>query len=160
MDSQLNDAHSGGSSRRRLPWILGGICALVAFVVVIAMVIGSIWYFALRETPRSTVEEFFAVWESGDCEHFTEISTPRFRGENFTCENWHELLAMQEQKDITFEDVIENVTIDGDRAIVRITQTKTTGSDTLVRVFDYELLRRDGDWLLDRTRLVDVLDEG
>ena len=48
---------SPARSRRRTPWLLGGICALLALLLVVAMVIGAIWFFALRSSPQDAVEQ-------------------------------------------------------------------------------------------------------
>ncbi|MGP9681799.1 MULTISPECIES: Rv0361 family membrane protein [unclassified Brachybacterium] len=147
-------------SRRLLPWILGGVCALIAIVVVLVLVAGAVWYFALRQTPEDVIEEYLEAWSSADCETFEEITTEKFQGEDFTCEGWTSDIEQQQEEDgLEFEDEIVSSEVDGDRATVRVTETMTDGPDVSEGTFDCLLVRQDGSWLLDDIEIVQEMEE-
>lgn len=154
-----DSTHTGGRSRSPLPWILGGVCALIAIVVVLALVAGAVWYFALRQTPEDVIEEYLAAWNSADCETFEEVTTEKFKGEDYTCEVWSDDIEQQEEDGLEFEDEIVSSEVDGDRATVRVTETMTDGPDVSEGTFDCLLVRQDGSWLLDDIEIVQEMEE-
>lgn len=141
-------------SRRLLPWILGGVCAFITIVVVLVLAAGAVWYFALRETPQSVVEDYFATWEAADCERYEEVSTEAYRGEEYTCEFWQENIAQQKEEGIEYHDEVVSSEVDGDRATVHVEETVTKGSESTEGIFDIHLVREDGSWRLDSTTII------
>lgn len=152
-------AHTGGRSRSLLPWILGGVCALIAIVVVLVLVAGAVWYFALRQTPESAVEDLFAASEAADCERFEELSTENYRGDEYSCQKWQARVAQQHEEGIEFDDTLTTTEADGDRATVRVEETITKGSESTDGIFDITLIREDGTWRLDDTVVVQAPEE-
>src|SRR5699024_6281135 len=115
MSSPVQPGSSPSPARRAAPWIIGGLCGLLAVLLVIVLAIGAIWYFALRSTPQGTVEQYLEAWDAQDCETYEKVTTERFRGgEEYSCEEWTSTL--QEEHGYEFEDEIGKTTIDGDRA--------------------------------------------
>lgn len=149
MSSLSGTVRGGSRPRRLLPRIIGGVCALIALIVAIALVLGAVWYFALRQTPESVMEEYFAVWEAADCERFEELTTDNFRGEDHTCEGWMQIIEREREEGFEFEHEIEGVEVDGDRATVRVRETMTDGATVHEGVYNGKLLRENGTWLLD-----------
>jgi hypothetical protein len=150
---------SPASPRRRAPWIIGGICALLALLLVVALVIGVILFLTLRSTPEDAVEQYLEAWNAQDCASYEEVTTERFRGgPEYTCESWQELL--REQSEFEFEDEIGETTVDGDRASVEITETSTEPDGAQYRgVYTFELVKQDGRWLIDGTTTVQEMEE-
>jgi len=141
-------------SRRLLPWILGGVCALIALVVVLVLVVGAVWYFALRQTPESAVEDYLTTWEEADCERYEDVSTENFRGEDYTCEDWKAGIAQQKEEGYDYDDQVVSSEVEGDRATVRVEETATKGSESTDGVFDFQLIREDGSWRIDSTTVI------
>ena len=139
-------------SRRKLPWILGGLCALLVLLVAVAVAIGAVWFFVLRESPQDVAETYLEVWNGQDCETLEEITTERFRGEGYTCEAWQQ--SIQEQSDYSFEHEIGETEVDGDRASVEVYETITYEGTTDEAVYTVDLVREDGLWLLDGTTTI------
>ena len=134
--------------RSLLPWILGGVCALIALVVALVVVAGSIWYFALRETPESVVEDYLVAWDATDCERYEEITTEDVRGDGYTCELWRAEIDQQHEDGYAFEHVLAGTEIDGGRATVRVEETMTHDGESARHVFDIVLTKESGDWLI------------
>ena len=130
-------------SRRKLPWILGGLCALLVLLVAVAVAIGAVWFFVLRESPQDVAETYLEVWNGQDCETLEEITTERFRGESYTCEAWQQ--SIQEQSDYSFEHEIGETEVDGDRASVEVHETITYDGTTDEAVYTVDMVRQDGD---------------
>lgn len=145
--------------RRRAPWIIGGICALLALLLVAAVVIGAIWFFALRSTPQDAVEQYLEAWDAQDCESLQEATTERFRGgAEFSCEAWE--ASLQEQEEFEFENEIGETEIDGDRASVEITELATEPDGDRYRSrYTFELVEQDGAWLVDGTTMLEEPEE-
>ncbi|MFC7376835.1 hypothetical protein ACFQS2_06855 [Brachybacterium sp. GCM10030267] len=139
------------ASRSKLPWIIGGCCALLALVTALVAVVGGVWFFALRETPEDVVQQYLDAWDARDCETFEAVSTEDFRGEDYTCSSWSERI---QEEDLTFETEIGETTIDGDRAEVRITEVMTDSTGSYEAVYDFLLIKDSGDWLLDGSETV------
>lgn len=135
-------------SRSRLPWLIGGLCALLALIVGAVAVIGALWFLVLRPTPQDAVEQYLVAWDTQDCEAYEEVTTESFRGgPEYTCEQWQEIL--EEQSDFTFEQEIGEIEVDGDRASVEVIEDGTADGVTHRSVYACELVKQDGKWLLD-----------
>ena len=145
--------------RRRPPWLLGGICALLGLLLVAAVAIGAIWFFALRSSPQDAVEQFYEASESRDCESLREVTTERFRGgAEFSCEAWE--AGPSEEEDYEFEYEIGATTMDGDRASVESTELVTESDGDRYRVrYAYELVEQDGAWHIDDTTMLEEPEE-
>ncbi|WP_193103326.1 nuclear transport factor 2 family protein [Brachybacterium sp. FME24] len=159
MSSQPSLGHGDQRPRSKAPWIIGGVCALIAIVVVIVLVVGAVWYFALRQTPQSTVEDYFSAWQAADCERFEDLSTENFRGEDYTCEGWQAHISQQGEEGIVYEDTVVSAEVDGDRATVRVEETATKGAEVTEGVFDFELVQEDGSWLIDDSVIIQEPEE-
>lgn len=155
MSFQPSARSSAPRPRNRVAWIIGGLCAVVALLVAVAVAVGAIWFFMLRQTPEDTVEKYLDAWNAEDCETYEEVTTPTFRGdEQYSCEAWQEK-NIQEQEQYTFEDTIGETEIDGGRATVRITETMTHGDTTEQIVYDFVLIKQEGTWRIDDTRTIE-----
>ena len=143
-------------SRRKLPWILGGLCALLAFLLAVAVAIGAVWFFVLRESPQDVAETYLEAWTEQDCEAFEEVSTERFQGDGYTCEVWQQ--SIDEQSDYSFEHEIGETEVDGDRASVEIIEQVTYDGTTDEAVYTLDMVRQDGDWLIDGTTFIEEPD--
>ncbi|MGO1408291.1 MAG: Rv0361 family membrane protein [Brachybacterium sp.] len=148
MASPSVPAQSGRRPRSLLPWILGGVCALIALIVGIVVIAGSIWYFALRETPQSVVEDYLVAWNETDCERYEEITTERVRGDGYTCELWRAEVDRQLEEGYLFEHAVTGSEVDGERATVRVEETMTHDGESARHVFEIVLTKESGDWLI------------
>lgn len=151
MSSPVQPGSSPSPARRAAPWIIGGLCGLLAVLLVIVLAIGAIWYFALRSTPQGTVEQYLEAWDAQDCETYEKVTTERFRGgEEYSCEEWTSTL--QEEHGYEFEDEIGKTTIDGDRASVEIDEVMTEPDGDKYRLkYTFDLIKQDGRWVIDTT---------
>ena len=138
--------------RGKLPWILGGACALLVLLLAAVVALGALWFFVLRESPQDVTEKYLEAWTSQDCETFEEISTEDFRGEGYSCEAWQQ--NIREQTDFSFEHEIGETEVDGDRASVEVFETITVDGTTDEAVYTVDMVRQDGDWLLDGTTMI------
>ena len=142
--------------RGRLPWILGGVCALLVLLLAAVVAIGSVWFFVLRESPQDVAETYLEAWTEQDCEAFEEVSTERFQGDGYTCEVWQQ--SIDEQSDYSFEHEIGETEVDGDRASVEIIEQVTYDGTTDEAVYTLDMVRQDGDWLIDGTTMIEEPD--
>ena len=158
MTSPVPPGATPGPSRRRAPWIIGGICALLTLLLVAAVVIGAIWFFALRSTPQDAVEQYYEASNSQDCESLQEVTTERFRGgAEFSCEAWEAALS---QESLEFEHEFGETTMDGDRASVESTELVTEPDGARYRIrYAYDLVEQDGAWRIDDTTMLEEPEE-
>lgn len=147
----------GGRSRGPLPWILGGVCALLMLLLAGAVALGALWFFVLRPSPQDAVEQYLEAWLSHDCASFQEVSTEEFRGEDFSCEAWEQNIL--EQSDYSFEHEIGETRIDGDTASVDVIETITLDGETDQVEFTIDLIRQDGRWLVDSGTVTEAPDD-
>lgn len=140
--------------RRRTPWIIGGICALLALLLVAAGVIVAIRFFALRSTPQDAVEQYYEATYSQDCESLQEVTTERFRGgAEFSCDAWEAALS---EESLEFEHEFGETTMDGDRASVESTELVTEPGGDRYRIrYTFDLVEQDGTWLVDGTTMLE-----
>ena len=149
-------ARTAGGGRRW--WIVGGACACAVILLLAAAAAGGgIWYFAVRETPEDVVAQYLEAWEAQDCETFEEVSTEHFRGEDYTCEAWSQNIA--EQSDVSFDLEIGETTIHDGRAAVRVTELSTDDAGRYRAVYDFILIRDEGDWRIDTSEIVEEHEE-
>lgn len=154
MTSQNLPGNPAPRPRSRRLWVLGGVCALLALVVGAVAVLGALWFLVLRQTPEDAVERYHDAWDTQDCAALEEVTTENFRGgDEYTCEKWQE--SLREQSDVTFEDEIGETEVDGDHASVEVTEDSTVDGVTHRTVYTYELVKRDGSWLIDGTTTVE-----
>lgn len=145
-------AHDSGSSKRW--WLVGGACACAVLLLVTAGAAGgALWYFSLRQTPQDVVEQYLDAWNAQDCETFEEITTETFRGEDYSCSEWQQDIAGQE--DLDFDQEIGGTEIEGGRADVRVTQVMTDDGTATRSVYDLVLIKQDGDWLLETSQIIE-----
>lgn len=138
--------------------MIGGICALLALLLVAAGVIGGIWFFAQRSTPQDTVEQYYEATDSQDCESLQEATTERFRGgAEFSCEAWEAALS---EESLEFEHEFGETTVDGDRASVESTELATEPDGDRYRIrYAYDLVEEDGAWRIDGTTTLEEPEE-
>ncbi|WP_157975648.1 hypothetical protein [Brachybacterium sp. YJGR34] len=145
--------------RSKAPWIIGGACCtLLALALVVATVLGAVWFLALRETPMDVVTRYLTAWEAEDCETYEEVTTEPFRGEDYTCEQWQETVRYWPENDYSFEHELAEGDLRGDRATVRVTETLIHPDVTERQVYDVVLTKQNGSWLIHTTRVVEELE--
>lgn len=141
-------AHDAGSSKRW--WILGGACGCAVLVLLLAAVAaGSVWFFALRPTPEDTARTYLDSYVEQDCAAYEASTTKSFRDrrtEGYSCETW---LAGLREHPVTYEDEIGDIVVEGNEASVRVSERIHDGDTTYEGVYDLEMIKHDGQWLVD-----------
>ncbi|MFC7375287.1 hypothetical protein ACFQS2_07030 [Brachybacterium sp. GCM10030267] len=143
-----------GGSRRRVWWIVGGCSALAVAGIALIIAAVLVWALLLRATPQETVENYYEAWETRDCQGYLDSVTDRYREENgVTCED----VEAEHPRDVSEDEFeIRDVTVDGDAATVQAYEEFTDQEGTRISgVAEFDLVRQDGDWLIDGVRIVE-----
>ncbi|HEU5223667.1 MAG TPA: DUF2510 domain-containing protein [Candidatus Lumbricidophila sp.] len=139
--------------RGPLPWVLGGVGALIVVVLVVgAIAVGNLLGGVSNAGgPREAIEKFWNSWQTSNCEQMRAVTTEELRESTgwTTCDAYKS--ATQQLKVTNVRVNVQQSDVDGDRAVVVSDESWTGDMGHEEHRFTYTLEQSGGGW-----RIADV----